>query len=123
MGRAATVVELNDVQSCALAALIRYTVRDNAAKYPGLGDLPVLGTLFKSHEFQRNETELIILVTPHLVKPLDEKKQTLPTDSYIPPNDVDFYFWGFQEGCAPGSPKKAEVRLDGDFGHTIPMGE
>jgi len=121
--RASTVVELDDGQSFAIAGLLKDSVRDSAAKYPGLGDLPVLGNLFKSHEFQNNETELIIIVTPHLVKPLDEKKQTLPTDYYIAPNDVDFYFWGFQQGSAPKSPKKAEVELDGDFGHTIPMGE
>jgi pilus assembly protein CpaC len=121
--RASTAVELDDGQSFAIAGLLKDTVRDSAAKYPGLGDLPVLGNLFKSREFQNNETELIIIVTPHLVKPLDPKKQTLPTDHYIKPNDVDFYFWGFQQGTAPKSPNKAEVKLDGDFGHTIPMME
>jgi pilus assembly protein CpaC len=121
--RASTVVELDDGQSFAIAGLLKDTVRDDAAKYPGLGDLPVLGNLFKSRDFQNNETELIIIVTPRLVKPLDPKKQTLPSDYYIPPNDVDFYFWGSQQGMAPKSPKKAEVQLDGDFGHTIPMME
>jgi pilus assembly protein CpaC len=121
--RASTVIELNDGQSFAMAGLLKDTVRDVAAKYPGLGDLPILGNLFKSRDFQTNETELIIIVTPHLVKPLDMKKQTLPTDYYIAPNDVDFYFWGSQQGAAPKSPKKAKVQLDGDFGHTIPMTE
>ena len=121
--RAATVIELNDGQSFAVAGLLKDSVRDVAAKYPGLGDLPILGNLFKSRDFQTNETELIIIVTPHLVRPLDMKRQTLPTDYYIEPNDVDFYFWGSQQGAAPKSPKKAKVQLDGDFGHTIPMTE
>jgi len=121
--RASTVVELDDGQSFAIAGLLKDTVRDDAAKYPGLGDLPVLGNLFKSREFQNSETELVIIVTPRLVKPLDPTKQTLPTDYYVKPNDVDFYFWGFQQGSPPKSPKKAQVQLDGDFGHTIPMTE
>jgi pilus assembly protein CpaC len=121
--RASTVVELADGQSFAIAGLLKDSIRDTASKYPGLGDLPVLGNLFKSRDFQNSETELIIIVTPHLAKPFDQNKQTLPTDYYAEPNDVDFYVYGYQQGKPPKSPKTGPVNLDGDFGHTIPMGE
>ncbi len=92
--RASTVVELRDGQSFAIAGLIRETVRERIKKFPVLGDVPVLGTLFRSSEFQKNETELIIIVTPRLVKPLDADEQVLPTDSVVEPNDLDFYLMG-----------------------------
>ena len=63
-----------------------------------LGDIPVLGALFRSTNFQRNETELIIIVTPHLVKPVDMTKQTLPTDAFVVPNDFEWYLLGTLEG-------------------------
>ncbi len=89
--RASTVVELRDGQSFAIAGLIRSAVREKLSKYPMLGDVPILGTLFRSSEFQRSETELIILVTPHLVKPIDGESTPMPTDDFIEPNDLDFY--------------------------------
>lgn len=106
--RASTVVELRDGQSFAIAGLIKSTVREGLSKYPVLGDLPVLGTLFRSSSFQRNETELIILVTPHLVKPLDAAEQAMPTDDFIEPNDLDFYGFGkIERTAAPVSPAEA----------------
>ena len=73
---AETVVELADGQSFAIAGLLRDTARDTMSKYPLLGDIPILGTLFRSRSFQKNETELIIIATPRLVKPLDTARQT-----------------------------------------------
>jgi len=67
--RAETTVELGSGQSFAIAGLLQTTVNDNVSKVPWLGDVPVLGQLFRSEEFQRNETELVIVVTPMLVKP------------------------------------------------------
>ncbi len=84
------------------------------SKFPLLGDIPVLGALFRSRAFQKNETELIIIVTPHLVKPLDPAKQTLPTDFYIEPDDTEIYILGLMEGWE----KRGE--LDGEFGHGMP---
>ena len=69
--RTSTVIELGDGQTFAIAGLLKDTVLDRMSKYPFLGDIPVLGNLFRSRGFQNNETELVILVTPHLVKPLD----------------------------------------------------
>jgi pilus assembly protein CpaC len=121
--QAQTVVELGDGQSFAIAGLLRETARDTMDRYPLLGDIPVLGTLFRSRQFQKNETELVIIVTPHLVKPLDMARQSLPTDYYTEPNDFDFYLLGRMQGT-PGpaaAPSKGMTGdLDGDFGHAMP---
>jgi pilus assembly protein CpaC len=114
-----TVVELADGQSFAIAGLLRDTSRDAMQKYPLLGDIPILGTLFRSREFQKNETELVIIATPRLIKPLDMAKQTLPTDFYVEPNDADFYVSGLMEGQNRGS-DRIKGDLDGEFGHAVP---
>jgi pilus assembly protein CpaC len=116
--RTSTTVELGDGQSFAIAGLLRENVRTVISKYPLLGNIPILGLLFQSKEFQKENTELIIIVTPHLVKPLDMAKQTLPTDFYVEPNDVEFYLMGKAEGA--GSPKAKRGAMDGDFGHSMP---
>jgi len=107
--RASTSIELADGQSFAIAGLFSNEMRQTAAKYPVLGEIPVLGALFKSSEFQKNDSELVIIVTPHLVKPLDLAKQTLPTDQYIEPNDFEFYLLGAMEG------REKPVRLPDNF--------
>jgi pilus assembly protein CpaC len=120
--KASTTIELADGQSFAIAGLLRDTARDSLSKFPGLGDIPVLGTLFRSREFQKAKTELIIVATPRLVKPLDLKKQTLPTDFYVEPDDADIYLWGNMEGSQWDSAQFSTNRglLDGDFGHAAP---
>ena len=119
--RAATVVDLADGQSFAIAGLLSETVKDTFSRYPKLGDIPILGSLFRSRAFQKQETELVIIVTPRLVKPLDMAKQSMPTDYYIEPDDWDIYLWGFMEGKENTAMLKGE--LDGDFGHAIPLSE
>jgi len=118
--KAATIVELADGQSFAIAGLLKDMVRDKLSKFPFLGDIPVLGALFRSREFQRSETELIIIVTPHLVKPLDLAKQTLPTDFYIEPDDSELFILGLMEGREKDRPSTFREEMDGDFGHAIP---
>ena len=118
--KAATTVELGDGQSFAIAGLLRETVRDNLQKFPLLGDIPILGALFRSRSFQKNKTELIIIVTPRLVKPFDLAKQTLPTDYYVEPNDYELYLEGRMEGKAESDPFSVHGDLDGDFGHAVP---
>jgi pilus assembly protein CpaC len=118
--RASTVIELDDGQSFAIAGLLRDTVRDQLEKFPLLGDIPILGALFRSRSFQKSETELIIIATPHLVKPLDMAKQSLPTDFYIEPNDMDIYILGSMEGQAAQGAIRETGKLDGDFGHAMP---
>ncbi len=114
--RASTTVELADGQSFAIAGLLKETTRENISKYPLLGDIPILGALFKSKSFQKQETELVIIVTPHLVKPLDMAKQSLPTDFYIEPDDAEFYLWGIFGKSHEKNPY-VSAELDGDFGH------
>ena len=118
--RASTVVELADGQSFAIAGLLKETVRDSMSRFPLLGDIPVLGALFRSRAFQKNETELIIIVTPHLVKPLDPARQTLPTDFYIEPDDTEIYLLGLMEGREKNRPSTVRGELDGEFGHGMP---
>jgi pilus assembly protein CpaC len=127
--RAATTVELPDGQSFAIAGLLRDSVREVVDKFPLLGDIPILGALFRSSSFQKNETELIIIVTPHLVKPVDMAKQTLPTDQFVEPSAFEFYLMGALEGSKKddrpaGSPPPQDSRkgmkLEGEFGHAIP---
>ncbi|UCE94732.1 MAG: type II and III secretion system protein family protein [Flavobacteriaceae bacterium] len=118
--RASTMVELGDGQSFAIAGLLREATRADIAKYPLLGDIPILGALFQSKTFQKAETELVIIVTPHLVKPLEVAKQSLPGDEYNEPNDFDFYFNGAIEGKSKKSSSSDVTGLDGEFGHSVP---
>lgn len=106
--RATTAVELGDGQSFAIAGLLQDKVKSVVERVPGLGDVPVLGALFRSQQFQRDETELVIIVTPHLVKPLDPGPRPLPTDHYQSPDDVDFYLLGRGESRKRHSHEEAK---------------
>jgi pilus assembly protein CpaC len=86
--RAETTIELSSGQSFAVAGLLQNNVNQNINKFPWLGDVPVLGTLFRSNSFQRGETELVIIVTPYIVRPTTTANRLLlPTDGYITPSD------------------------------------
>jgi pilus assembly protein CpaC len=98
---ASGTVELADGQTIGLAGLINEDVRSLVTKFPGLGSMPILGALFRSKEFIKGETELVILVTPRLAKPVDPKRVPLPTQNYREPSDWDFYMMGRQEAPAP----------------------
>jgi pilus assembly protein CpaC len=127
--RVATTIELADGQSFAIAGLLREDLREIVQKFPVLGDIPILGVLFRSTYYQKNESELVIIVTPHLVKPLDMAKQTLPTDSFIEPDDFEFYLLGSLEGRGekgtgrdPGALSlPGGGGLEGDFGFIKPQ--
>jgi pilus assembly protein CpaC len=86
--RAETTVELGSGQSFALAGLIRHSTTQDISKVPGLGDIPILGQLFRSDQFQRDETELIVIVTPYLVNPVATASLAVPTDGYRSPHDL-----------------------------------
>ncbi len=92
--RATTTIELRDGQSFAIAGLLQETLSSNVNQIPWLGDVPVLGALFRSTRYQRNETELVILVTVHLVKPALLSQLATPADTYTPPNDYELFFLG-----------------------------
>jgi pilus assembly protein CpaC len=86
--RAETTVELASGQSFALAGLLRHDSNQDLSKVPGLGDIPILGQLFRSDQFQREETELIIIVTPYLVNPVATASLAVPTDGFVAPHDA-----------------------------------
>jgi pilus assembly protein CpaC len=117
-------VELGNGQSFAIAGLLRENIRNAYSKFPLLGDIPILGALFRSVEFQKNETELVIIITPYIVKPLDARDQMLPTDFYVEPDDSEFYIMGMMEGQPEGGGGLLERgKMDGPFGHDIPFPE
>jgi len=91
--RAETSIELNSGQSFAIGGLLQNNNTDTISKVPGLGDLPVLGPLFRSTQFQHNESELVIIVTPYLVRPSSTPLAT-PLDGYALPTDKDLYVDG-----------------------------
>jgi pilus assembly protein CpaC len=117
--KAATTIDLADGQSFALAGLLSEDVRENVKKFPFLGDIPILGTLFKSTSFQKNETELVIIATPRFVKTFDAQNQPLPTDAYVEPDDAEIYLNIRREYIQPSSDLSIEGTLDGEFGHTF----
>jgi pilus assembly protein CpaC len=92
--RAETTVELGSGQSFAIAGLLQNNITRDVSKLPGLGELPVLGGLFRSDKLQRNETELVIIVTPYIVRPVDSKQLSTPTKGLTPPNDTDRLYRG-----------------------------
>jgi pilus assembly protein CpaC len=86
--RAETTVDLASGQSFALAGLLQHSSEQDISKIPWLGDIPILGQLFRSNLFQRNETELVIIVTPYLVKP-SNTQLAAPTDGFVLPHDAE----------------------------------
>ncbi len=100
--RAETTVELGNGQSMTLAGLLQRDVNQDIAKVPGLGDIPILGALFRSSDYRRQETELLIVVTPYIVKPTDGRIP-LPTDGFQPPNDYERIVWGAMYRDSTGS--------------------
>ena len=118
--RVSTAIELADGQSFAIAGLLKEDVREIVSKFPVLGDIPILGALFRSTSFKKNETELIVIVTAHLVKPLDKARQPLPTDPYIEPDDYEFYLLGSLEGKGKETNPRHRGGLEGEFGHLLP---
>jgi pilus assembly protein CpaC len=122
--RATSSLELLDGQTIAIAGLISNNARENIDKFPGLGDIPILGLLFRSEDFQKDQTELVIFVTPRLAKPVSDDKIHLPTDNFVEPNDVQFYLLGQMEGkarkeSAAAKEPVSQDGLEGQFGHQL----
>ena len=101
--RATTTVELRDGQAFAIAGLLQSDFRDTVTQFPGLADIPVLGALLRSTEFQQSETELVIIIEPHLAKPAPANAMVAPTDNFVPPSPTDLWFFGRTESTqSPG---------------------
>lgn len=108
--RAETTVELGSGQSMVIGGLLQNTHNNAIDKTPGAGDIPILGALFRSNAFQRNETELMIVITPYLVKPVDANSIVLPTDAYQAPTDAGRVFLGqLADGKTGGDRPKPTV--------------
>jgi pilus assembly protein CpaC len=131
--RAKTTIELRDGQSFAIAGLLQEDYQNAISGLPWLADIPILGALFRSTGFQRNETELVILVTPHLVKPAQSIAElTAPTDRLVLPSDTDLFLFGRTEGensgaapttgGTPAAPGGGDTLSQGQGGFAGPYG-
>lgn len=126
---ASSVVELADGQTIGIAGLISDNVREFVEKFPGLGDLPILGMLFRSQGYQSGQTELVIFVTPRLARPISAQQVRLPTDTFVPASDFSFYILGQmsrikergsqESGSEPASSARHEDLPQGSFGHQV----
>jgi pilus assembly protein CpaC len=112
--KASTTIELGSGQSFAIAGLLSRTSLQDIVKFPWLGDIPVLGTLFKSDAYQREETELVIIITPYLVEPTSGQLRT-PLSGRVPPTDVDRLV--MQRYNHPTPPRRVAVGRE-----TVPAG-
>jgi pilus assembly protein CpaC len=125
--RAHTTVELRDGESFTIAGLLSDNYANQVNSFPFVGDIPILGTLFRSTNYQRDQTELVIVVTPHLVVPR-RGPVALPTDHFVPPSDLELFLFGFLRG-KPGdlapedrvlmSQDPTKGGIDGPYGHVL----
>jgi pilus assembly protein CpaC len=118
-----TTVELRDGESFAIAGLLQDDFRDLNDQVPWLGDIPVLGALFRSAEYQREQSELVIIITPHLVTPTRGEALALPTDRVRPPTEKDLFLRGrvaddtTRLGGAAGEVAKQD--FNGSYGYVM----
>jgi len=114
--RAETAVELPSGGSLALAGLLQESTKQNIDGVPGAKDIPVLGSLFRSRDYQNDETELVVLVTPYLVDPKHETDFVLPTDDHIPASDLETILLGRSNGTSSAGKKDLKSQLQGPVG-------
>ena len=118
--RAETTVELASGQSFAIAGLLQDNTTLATSGLPGVGELPILGILFRSDAFQRNETELVIVITPYLVNGTSGPDQLkLPTDNWKPPSDLERLLLLRQSARGAPPPGTAAQRIPGDAGFVV----
>ncbi len=109
--KASTTVQLHDGQSFAIGGLIKNNVTETIAAFPGLGEIPVLGALFRSTEFQNDRSELVFVITPRLVKPLPPN-YSLPTNGFIEPTRGEFFLGGKLEGSPKAGSQPAAAPVE-----------
>ncbi|MEM8576356.1 MAG: type II and III secretion system protein family protein [Pseudomonadota bacterium] len=119
-----TTVEMRDGESFAIAGLLQDDFTDNNSQLPWLGDVPVLGALFRSASYQRSQTELVIIITAHLVTPTRGEALALPTDRIMPPTEKDLFLFGRVAGGtrAPKTGAAGEVAkqdFSGSYGYVM----
>jgi pilus assembly protein CpaC len=115
-----TTVEMRDGESFAIAGLIEDEFLDNSSQLPWLGDVPVLGALFRSANYQRSQTELVIIVTAHLVTPTRGEALALPTDRVKPPSEKDLFLFGRTAKTPRGAASEvAKQDFSGSYGYVM----
>jgi len=115
-----TTVEMRDGESFAIAGLIEDEFLDNASQLPWLGDVPVLGTLFRSANYQRSQTELVIIITAHLVTPTRGEALALPTDRVKPPSERGLFLNGQVARTSRGAAAEvAKQDFSGSYGYVL----
>jgi pilus assembly protein CpaC len=116
-----TTVEMRDGESFAIAGLLQDDFRDLNNQVPWLGDIPVLGTLFRSAEYQRAQSELVIIVTPHLVTPTRGEALALPTDRVRIPTEKELFLFGKVVGAGPkgAAGEVAKQDFTGSYGYVM----
>ncbi|WP_213684603.1 type II and III secretion system protein family protein [Roseicyclus sp.] len=113
---AATTVEMRDGESFAIAGLLQDDFRDNIGKVPWLGDLPILGVLFRSTSYQREQSELVVIVTAHLVQPVRGEALALPTDRVTIPSERELFLHGRLSGGPRAGTAAGDVARQDFFG-------
>lgn len=119
---AETTVEMRDGESFAIAGLLQDDFRDLNGQVPWLGDIPVLGSLFRSADYTRGQTELVIIVTPHLVSPTRGEALALPTDRVKPPTEAELFLLGktaSQGSSKGGISEVAKQDYSGSYGYVM----
>ncbi|XXF90837.1 type II and III secretion system protein family protein [Tabrizicola sp. M-4] len=116
-----TTVEMRDGESFAIAGLLQDDFRDVSGQVPWLGDIPVLGALFRSAEYERGQSELVIIVTPHLVSPTRGEALALPTDRVRLPTEAELFLFGEVGKAATSGPAGEVARQDftGSYGYVM----
>ena len=118
-----TTVEMRDGESFAIAGLLQDDFLDLSGQVPWVGDIPILGSLFRSAEYSRKQTELVIIVTPHLVTPTRGEVLALPTDRVQPPSERDLFLFGrVAADKAPqtgGAGEVARQDFSGSYGYVL----
>ena len=121
--KAATTVEMRDGQSMSIAGLLTDDFADLNSQIPWIGDVPILGSLFRSSEYRRDQSELVIIVTPHLVTPVDGDTLTLPTDRIKIPNEKELFLLGNVAGKrkdrARSNGSVASQDFSGSYGYVM----
>ncbi len=119
---ASTTVEMRDGESFAIAGLLQDDFRDSVGRVPWLGDLPVLGALFRSASYQRSQSELVIIITAHLVSPTRGEALALPTDRVQIPSERELFLLGRTTGDTPTAGPAGEVAqqdFSGSYGYVL----
>lgn len=116
--KTSTTVEMRDGESFAIAGLLQDDFRDNSSSIPWLGDVPVLGALFRSASYQRNQSELVIIITPHLVSPTRGEALALPTDRIRIPTESELFLFGKVAGNGAAG-EVARQDFSGSYGYTM----